>query len=1286
LSIARSYSSYSALPSGLAAGFFDKDQGFGIGWSAPFFKRLVIMVDGSGVLAYRSAAVFVPFIPNGSGFTPHVTSDLQLVASGSGYVLTQPNGATEHYDPTGRLLSETTANGLITSYGYNANGQVSTVTGPYGHTLTFTYTADGSHIETIMDPNGRIVRYTYNNNNLVQVNYPDLTGLIYYYENPSYRHHLTGIADLQADGTIIRFATFGYDSSRRAQSTEHAVTTNTTPQEKFTFFYSAYTDVTDAANNKERLSFITQNNTKLLTQRTNLVDNKTLTQTFDPATNDLTCKKDDEGRVVQYLYNTTHQRISHTTGLTGTCTTPVTTAATRTTTYQYLTPTLDLPTLIESPSVAGGTLKKQTVLGYTDPRFPTLPTTITQAGYTPTGSAVYRVVGITYTPHGQVETINGPRAPSDPGMAGVDDITTFTYYDCTTGGACGQLKSVTDALGHTTTYSNYTPDGRVQTVTDPNGKVTTYGYDARGRIAYVLNNGAGTINYRTYTYTPWGDVKTLTVYPGNLIYTYGYDDAHDLRSLTDSAGNTVTYLYDAKGNRTATFSTNPDGSQAQSLTAAYDTRNHIQSLNHGGNLTQQVYDAVGNLTNETDPNHSAAGSAAATMRTYDYVNRLKTQTDHEGWPYLTYEYDINDHVTKVFGPSATGLNSFTTTYTYDDLGNLLQETSPDRGTTTYTDDTAGNVLTVTDARNVVMTTTYDALNRPVRVDYPGTNDDITYTYDTAPGCTNGIGHRCTSTTASVTTTYAYHPLGDLTDTTTTVSGHAYTVHTERDGFGRVTALTYPDGRQVTYLRDPRGRITNVTATVNGVATTLVSQRQFRADDQLQSQTFGNGLLDTRLYTPAGRLVNQFLGAADTRVYGYDYNGNLTSLQTLPVVASYTYDGRLNQLLTDNDGSLLSFTYQYVTTGDRTTGAGHTYTYTPNSHRLATIDGLPVTVSPDGRLLTDPVSGRTYSYSNAGDLASVTQAGSLLGYYGYDPEHRRRTKTTATGTTVYHYDDDGHLLQETNSAGTAIRTYLWADGLPIAQIHRLGTTDTVVYLHTDHEDTPRLATDASGKVIWRWDGNAFGDDYPNEDPGNTGTKTVVNLRFAGQYYDRETGLHYNWHRYYDPRLGRYITSDPIGLRGGLNTYAYVGNNPLRYIDPLGLWTGQIGFNVTAKIWGPLAFSITGGIAFDGHGNFAGYGEYGGGITTSPDVSGGLALHGSNGDTINDLNGLFTNVSAGGGWGPHASGDAFFGFGANGQRVEGGGLTIGLGAGGSSSTTITNTSIGNNSNAPEALTCP
>lgn len=112
---------------------------------------------------------------------------------------------------------------------------------------------------------------------------------------------------------------------------------------------------------------------------------------------------------------------------------------------------------------------------------------------------------------------------------------------------------------------------------------------------------------------------------------------------------------------------------------------------------------------------------------------------------------------------------------------------------------------------------------------------------------------------------------------------------------------------------------------------------------------------------------------------------------------------------------------------------------------------------------------------------------------------------------------------------------------------------VYYIHTDHLDTPREITDTAGNTVWRWDNtDRFGANVPNENPSNQGTFTF-NLRYPGQYADQETYTYYNVNRDYDPSTGRYIQSDPVGLRGGINTYGYVGGNPLSHSDSLGLIT-------------------------------------------------------------------------------------------------------------------------------------
>ena len=160
--------------------------------------------------------------------------------------------------------------------------------------------------------------------------------------------------------------------------------------------------------------------------------------------------------------------------------------------------------------------------------------------------------------------------------------------------------------------------------------------------------------------------------------------------------------------------------------------------------------------------------------------------------------------------------------------------------------------------------------------------------------------------------------------------------------------------------------------------------------------------------------------------------------------------------------------------------------------------------------------------------------------------QRVQKTSAGNTTDYVYDLNGLLIGEYDD-GTLIREYIYFHGLPIAQIDPSHT----IYLHPDHLGSPRTGTDNTGTVVWTWAGEAFGSALPDEDPDNDLTDTVVNLRFPGQYFDDETGMHYNYFRDYDPAIGRYIESDPIGLIGGLNQFSYVHSSPTNLRDPFGL---------------------------------------------------------------------------------------------------------------------------------------
>ena len=206
--------------------------------------------------------------------------------------------------------------------------------------------------------------------------------------------------------------------------------------------------------------------------------------------------------------------------------------------------------------------------------------------------------------------------------------------------------------------------------------------------------------------------------------------------------------------------------------------------------------------------------------------------------------------------------------------------------------------------------------------------------------------------------------------------------------------------------------------------------------------------------------------------------------------------------------------------------------------------------------------------------------------------------------TYVYAEDGSLLAEYGEGSAATSgsaQYLWlptANGpMPIAAVVN-GQTYAV---HSDHLNTPRKLTQANGQAVWQWAYSAFGDEQPttaakrftsemtNPTTGTTSTPEVTfNLRYPGQYFDKETGLHYNYFRTYAPGTGRYTQPDPIGLDGGWNRFGYVSGNPLRYSDPRGLnpfagaWAGA----GAGSVFGPMG-TVVGGIIGAGAGAWIGW---------------------------------------------------------------------------------------------------
>jgi RHS repeat-associated protein len=284
-------------------------------------------------------------------------------------------------------------------------------------------------------------------------------------------------------------------------------------------------------------------------------------------------------------------------------------------------------------------------------------------------------------------------------------------------------------------------------------------------------------------------------------------------------------------------------------------------------------------------------------------------------------------------------------------------------------------------------------------------------------------------------------------------------------------------------------------------------------------------------------------------YSYDKMDNITAKATEHGPYEYGYDDIYRLTNADNPVQA-DEAYSYDGVGNCLTSVEHSdWSYSTNNE-LQGYDGVMFLYDANGNTIEKNDNGNItkYFYNIEDRLVRVEDGtGTVIATYYYDPFGRRLWKEVDGVRTYFVYSDEG-LVGEYDASGTEIRSYGYKPGSK-------WTTDPLFFkengqhyfYQNDHLGTPQKITSVSGAEVWSAKYNAFG----GTDIEVTSMVTN-NLRFAGQYFDEEIGIHYNRHRYYDPKVGRYLRVDPIGFFGGVNLFLYVADNPIKLIDPWGLF--------------------------------------------------------------------------------------------------------------------------------------
>ncbi|MGS7843286.1 RHS repeat-associated core domain-containing protein [Stenotrophomonas forensis] len=1144
---------------------------------------------------------------------------------GGGLELVEESGTSRRFSAQGRLIAIVSpVPQKSVSLNYDASGRLERAVDGLGRALAFHY--ENGKLIAITLPDGSSATYTYDEfDNLIRVIRPDGSSRQYVYGEPALapdegRNLLTGIVE-----GSDRYATFSYNE--KAKVTGSYLWSAGQSVDAISISYNSDGSATTVNSLGEvRQNLIGGEKFRQITQATDSKGSKSFG--FTP-NGRLSYSQDALGNRTSYAYadsssGAVSQVLTTTEESLGRVTRTVRDSGNRVIEQRVSQKNAGNEQLVsldrEVPDAAGRSLYSC--------RYDATQGTDYVCGSLAVAPANVRQTKRTYCTDADVAAnslqcplVGLQRSSTDP----VGNATQFEYFaendpGCDVGGACshrkGDLRAIVNALGQRTEYLEYDALGNPVQMRGIDGAVVERLFDSMGRVLVETFKGDMPANDRIslYEYSSTGKRSRVTG-PDGVWVRMVYDTADRLVAVEDTAGNRVTYILDAAGNRIREEVRDNGGTLKRFGDRQFDTHSHMtRQAGAGGQAFLFHYDANGNVLETESP------LGVISKATYDGADRPKVQIQDVGGinAEVRYSYSANGQVEQVVDPKGLA-----TQYAYDGFGAPKGQLSPDTGSEGFTVDAMGNRTVRTDARGVKASYSYDVINRLKSITYADPNLDVVYTYDAAPAvCPAGerFGEGRVGQVLHVggSTAYCYDRFGQLVRKVQTVGGASLTLRYAYTKAGRLERLTYPDGSVTDYAYDNVGRASEVGLTLPGQARKVVANNITHAPfGPMTGWTYGNGrhlLRDfdadyrpTRVYdaAPGGLSIG----------FGYDADGNVVEVKDgtgTTTLARYGYDalGRLTRTQDGTTGTPIE-TYAYDATGNRTaltTSAGTaSYTYPATSHHLTAVDGEARNHDAAGN--TTSIGSKAFTYNDANRMNAVKQGNAVLESYGYNHRGERVLRTPVGGAAqITLYDEEAQWLGNYSATGQTQQQAIWLDNYPVALINVPGTgVPELAYVQPDQLGTPRVVIDPVRDVaIWEWSNKSevFGDQIPSADPDGDGVAFELALRFPGQQATGASGLFYNYQREYDPAVGRYSQSDPLGLAPSISSYSYIDSSPLKFYDPLGLEKRQqclaIGEYAGAAC-GALAGGYVGGML----------GAAGGGAACSPTGPGALACAGAGG---------------------------------------------------------------------------